>query len=125
MRLGRAFFAGERPSLFHRPCVTNIVNFRAFVNNFGNISLTGGLVAREEVLGLVQRVLRDGPFSMRQLAEDARLSYGVLRAWAMGRRTPTPENLSRIADGFERRVERLHGIITELRRAAGEHSENQ
>jgi transcriptional regulator with XRE-family HTH domain len=77
-------------------------------------------VTREEIVGVVQRVLRDGPFSMRQLAEDAGLSYGVLRAWAMGRRTPTPENLSRIADGFERRAERLHTIVSELRRVAGE-----
>lgn len=82
-------------------------------------------MAREEILGVVQRVLRDGPFSMRQLAEDAGLSYGVLRAWAMGRRTPTPENLSRIADGFERRTERLHAIITELRRAAGDESKDE
>jgi transcriptional regulator with XRE-family HTH domain len=82
-------------------------------------------VAREEVIGVVQRVLRDGPFSMRQLAEDAGLSYGVVRAWAMGRRTPTSENLSRIADGFERRAERLHAIITELRRAAGENSNDE
>jgi transcriptional regulator with XRE-family HTH domain len=82
-------------------------------------------MAREEVQGLAQRVLRDGPFSMRQLAEDAELSYGVLRAWAMGRRKPTPENLSRIADGFERRTERLHAIIMELRRAAGESSKDE
>jgi transcriptional regulator with XRE-family HTH domain len=81
-------------------------------------------VAREEILGVVQRVLREGPFSMRQLAEDADLSYGVLRAWAMGRRTPTPENLSRIADGFERRTERLHAIVTDLRRAAGENAKD-
>jgi transcriptional regulator with XRE-family HTH domain len=74
---------------------------------------------------MVQRVLREGPFSMRQLAEDAGLSYGVVRAWAMGRRTPTPENLSRIADGFERRTERLHAIITELRQAAGENSKDE
>lgn len=82
-------------------------------------------MAREETTGVVQRVLRDGPFSMRQLAEDAELSYGVLRAWAMGRRTPTPENLSRIADGFERRAERLHAIIAELRRAAGENAKDE
>ena len=74
---------------------------------------------------MVQRVLRDGPFSMRQLAEDAGLSYGVLRAWAMGRRTPTPDNLSRIADGFERRTERLHAIITELRQAAAANSKDE
>jgi transcriptional regulator with XRE-family HTH domain len=87
--------------------------------------LSGDCVAREEIVTLVQRVLREGPFSMRQLAEDAKLSYGVLRAWAMGRRTPTPENLSRIADGFERRTERLHAMIMELRRAAGEHPEDE
>jgi transcriptional regulator with XRE-family HTH domain len=55
---------------------------------------------------------------MRQLAEDAGLSYGVLRAWAMGRRTPTPENLSRIAEGFERRAAKLHDIALELREVA-------
>ena len=82
-------------------------------------------MAREEILSLVQRVLREGPFSMRQLAEDAGLSYGVLRAWAMGRRTPTPENLARIADGFERRAERLHAIITELRQSAGANSKDE
>lgn len=74
-------------------------------------------MAREAVVDLVQRVLRDGPFSMRQLAEDAGLSYGVLRAWAMGRRTPTPENLARIAGGFERRAQQLGDIALELRRA--------
>jgi transcriptional regulator with XRE-family HTH domain len=62
---------------------------------------------------------------MRQLAEDAGLSYGVLRAWAMGRRTPTPENLSRIADGFERRTEQLQAMVKELRQAAGKDSKTQ
>ncbi len=81
-------------------------------------------MTREEIVGVVQRVLREGPFSMRQLAEDAGLSYGVVRAWAMGRRTPTPENLSRIADGFDRRAERLHAIVSELRRAAGENAKD-
>ena len=79
-------------------------------------------MAREEIVDLVQRVLRDGPFSMRQLADDAGLSYGVLRAWAMGRRTPTPENLARIASGFERRAERLRNIALELRSAAADES---
>ncbi|WP_420816088.1 helix-turn-helix domain-containing protein [Longimicrobium terrae] len=55
---------------------------------------------------------------MRQLAEDAGLSYGVLRSWAMGRRTPTAENLSRMAEGFDHRAERLQRIAGELRDAA-------
>lgn len=74
----------------------------------------------EDITGLVQRVLREGPFSMRQLAEDAGLKYDVLRGWAIGRRTPTAENVSRMADGFERRAERLREIADELREAAKE-----
>jgi hypothetical protein len=70
---------------------------------------------REGVAAAVQRALRDGPFSMRQLAEDAGLKYGVLRAWAMGRRTPTSENVARIADGFERRAHKLLSIAVSLR----------
>ena len=35
-----------------------------------------GAVAREAILGVARRVLREGPFSMRQLAEDAGLMMG-------------------------------------------------
>lgn len=77
-------------------------------------------LASEDITGLVQRVLRDGPFSMRQLAEDAGLKYDVLRGWAIGRRTPTAENLSRMADGFDQRAQRLRRIADELREAARE-----
>lgn len=76
----------------------------------------------EDILGLVQRVLRDGPFSMRQLAHDADLKYDVLRGWAIGRRTPTTENLSRMAHGFEQRAQKLLQIADELRKAANERS---
>jgi len=87
----------------------------------------------EDIIGLVQRVLRDGPFSMRQLrraglglagqlADDAGLKYDVLRGWAIGRRTPTAENLSRMADGFEQRAHQLQRIADELREAATERS---
>ena len=74
----------------------------------------------EDILGLVQRVLREGPFSMRQLADDADLKYDVLRGWAIGRRTPTAENLSRMASGFEQRAQQLQRIADELREAANE-----
>ncbi len=76
----------------------------------------------EDIIGLVQRALRDGPFSMRQLADDAGLKYDVLRGWAIGRRTPTAENLSRMADGFEQRAHQLQRIAEELRDAATERS---
>lgn len=43
-------------------------------------------MAQEEILGVVQRVLREGPFSMRQLAEDAGLTMAcsVLGRWGVG-----------------------------------------
>jgi transcriptional regulator with XRE-family HTH domain len=77
-------------------------------------------VESEEIVDLVQRALREGPFSMRQLADDAGLKYDVLRGWAIGRRTPTAENLSRMADGFEQRAQQLRHIADELRYAAKE-----
>jgi transcriptional regulator with XRE-family HTH domain len=57
---------------------------------------------------------------MRQLADEAGLKYDVLRAWAIGRRNPGAENLTKIAEGFERRAEYLTQLANELRRAAGE-----
>jgi hypothetical protein len=74
---------------------------------------------REDIISLVQCALRDGPFSMRQLAEDAGLKYDVLRAWAIGRRAPMPNNLLRIASGFEARAQRLVALAAELRKVAG------
>jgi transcriptional regulator with XRE-family HTH domain len=81
-------------------------------------------LASEDIVALVQRVLREGPFSMRQLADDTGLKYDVLRGWAIGRRTPSAENLSRMADGFEARAELLQQIAHELRDAA-KHRRNE
>jgi transcriptional regulator with XRE-family HTH domain len=66
---------------------------------------------------LIQRVLDDAPFSMRQLAEEAGISYDAVRSWASDRRTPRPENLEHLADALQRRASRLHAIADELRRA--------
>lgn len=68
---------------------------------------------------LVKRALKAGTFSMRHLAEEGGISYGVLRAWASGRRTPEPDNLHRLANGLEARADRLRGLAKELRDAAG------
>jgi transcriptional regulator with XRE-family HTH domain len=79
-------------------------------------------LGNDDIVGLVQHVLREGPFSMRQLADDAGLKYDVLRGWAIGRRTPTAENLLRMAEGFEQRAQQLRHIANELREAARERS---
>ena len=67
---------------------------------------------------IVQRALQNGPFSMRQLAEDAGLSYNTLRAWASDLRTPQEEYLSKLAVGFRTRADKLNAIAEELERAA-------
>jgi transcriptional regulator with XRE-family HTH domain len=65
---------------------------------------------------LIQRVLDEAPFSMRQLAEEAGISYDAIRSWAADRRTPRPENLMQLAAALERRGSRLHEIADEVRR---------
>jgi transcriptional regulator with XRE-family HTH domain len=68
---------------------------------------------------LIQRVLDEAPFSMRQLADEAGISYDAIRSWATDRRTPRPENLEYLAAALERRGERLREIADEVRRLIG------
>ena len=75
-------------------------------------------MTREEVAVLIQKALKEGPFSMRQLAEGEGMSYGTLRGWASGNRHPEPDNIRKIADGFEHRAEMLKELAEQLRRAA-------
>ena len=67
---------------------------------------------------LIRRVLREAPFAMRQLAGDAGLSYDVLRSWRSGRRRPSRSSAQRLAEGLERRGERLLALSRELRQAS-------
>jgi transcriptional regulator with XRE-family HTH domain len=68
------------------------------------------------VRALIQRILDEAPFSMRQLAEDAGISYDAIRSWATDRRTPRSENLAHLAAALERRGIRLCEIADEVRR---------
>lgn len=67
---------------------------------------------------LIQRVLREVPFSMRQIAEEAGVSYDAVRSWATERRTPRTENLMQLADAIERRSQEMHSLAVALRKAA-------
>ena len=69
---------------------------------------------------LIQRVLDEAPFSMRQLAEEAGISYDAIRSWATERRTPRPESLELLATALKRRGERLCEIADDVRRATPE-----
>ncbi|HEU0054072.1 MAG TPA: helix-turn-helix transcriptional regulator [Longimicrobium sp.] len=66
---------------------------------------------------MIQRILAEAPFSMRQLAKEAGISYDAIRSWATDRRTPRAENLEHLAAALERRGERLRVIADEMRRA--------
>lgn len=68
---------------------------------------------------LIQRILDEAPFSMRQLAEEAGISYDAIRSWAADRRTPRLENLAHLADALERRGTRLHKIADDVRGMTG------
>lgn len=70
------------------------------------------------VRSLIQQILRDVPFSMRQIAEEAGVSYDAVRSWATERRTPRTENLIQLADAVERRSEEMHSLATRLRELA-------
>ncbi len=70
------------------------------------------------VRSLIQQILRDVPFSMRQIAEEAGVSYDAVRSWATERRTPRTENLVQLADAIERRSQEMHVLAAALRKAA-------
>jgi transcriptional regulator with XRE-family HTH domain len=73
---------------------------------------------RRAIQMMIQRVLDDAPFSMRQIAEEAGVSYDAVRSWATNRRTPKPENLVQLADALRRRGDQLHAIGDELKMIA-------
>jgi transcriptional regulator with XRE-family HTH domain len=68
----------------------------------------------------IQHTLREAPFAMRQLAAEAGLSYDVLRSWRSGRRRPSRSSAMRLAEGLERRGERLIAMAQQLRSTIGE-----
>lgn len=75
-------------------------------------------MGREALMVLIQRVLADGPFSMSEIARETGISYDALRAWAIGRSTPRPENLEKLAAYLDRHGKRLRDFAADLRAAA-------
>lgn len=69
---------------------------------------------------IVQRALKDGTFSMRELAAASGLSYAALRAWSAGDRIPQRKSLRQLAEGLRKRGAHLEELAEELEKAAGE-----
>lgn len=71
-------------------------------------------------MAVVRQVLGEGPFTLRDLAEEAGINYGTVRAWKIGKGEPRVENLIRIADALERKANQLGHHADLLRELAHE-----
>ena len=69
------------------------------------------VLAGDGTLLRVLNELRDGPPVFG-------LNYGTLRTWRAGVRSPSPENMRRIAEIADRQADKLRGLAVELRREA-------
>ena len=77
------------------------------------------MTPREEVLVLVQRIIRESGLSTAELARATGLSRAALNAWLAGARVPQRESLAKLADGLEGRSDALRNMAGEIRQAAG------
>ena len=69
---------------------------------------------------MIRQALRRAAGSLEDLADEVGVTYASLKAWADGRRNPSPENLVRLADALETRSGDLHALAEEIRKAAKE-----
>jgi len=81
-----------------------------------------GSGSREEVAQAVQDALRDAPFNLRDLAEEMDGSYGTVREWSRGARTPTDASVERIAASLEARAKTLLLLAGRLRQTVARRS---
>lgn len=71
---------------------------------------------------LAQRALNAVAPEMKALAESEGLTYSTVKAWRAGIRTPSEENLDRLAKLCDDRADTLRGLARELRTAANGNS---
>jgi hypothetical protein len=75
---------------------------------------------REAVSVTTQHALKTATPSMRELAEEAGLTYSTLRAWSAGNRSPSAEHVRALARALKNRAARLQELAEELDKAAGD-----
>ena len=74
-------------------------------------------MAAQDMIG---QALRRAAGSLEDLADEVGVTYASLKAWADGRRNPSPENLVRLADALDSRSGDLQELAEGLRKAAEE-----
>ena len=73
------------------------------------------MVRNREVAMLARRALEAMTPKISDIADESGLNYGTLRSWRAGIRSPSADNLLRIAAAADRRADTLRGLATELR----------
>ena len=71
------------------------------------------------VHSMIAKALGLATGSLEKLADEIGVTRFTLRLWASGERNPTPGNLKKLADAFERRGGELSRVAKELRKASG------
>jgi hypothetical protein len=73
------------------------------------------LAQPDKLAAAVREVIEESGLPRTLIAEDAHLSRATLITWLAGTRTPQPETVAQLADGLERRANRLHALVSRLR----------
>lgn len=68
----------------------------------------------------VKEALHRASPELKQIAEETGISYASIKAYRMGKRTPSPENVRKLADALERRGVSLIEAAVRLRDAVPE-----
>jgi transcriptional regulator with XRE-family HTH domain len=64
----------------------------------------------------IAEILQESELPRTLIAKDAELGRATLESWLSGLRNPSPESLAQVADGLEKRGDRLQKLATRLRK---------
>lgn len=78
-------------------------------------------MVRDEEAGMAaKRAIQSLTSSVKEIAHSLGVSEHTVLAWKAERRSPSVENLQKLADVADRRADELRGAAVELRRIASE-----
>ncbi len=71
----------------------------------------------EKLRKIVTEAILESELPRTLVAKDAGLGRATLEAWISGMRNPSRDSLAQIADGLERRANRLQRLALRIRKA--------